>query len=149
MTIFYALLAKQKNIILAEFTEYNGNFQQYTMQLMQRIELDTKKTFELEEYLFHYINDDGLSVLCMTDKQMPKKVAFAFMQDLRKSLLKTYTARELGNAKAYQLSTFTDTIREKMVSFKLCPQLLLERTRFLTLKRQLRGRLTGCLTSLL
>jgi hypothetical protein len=70
MTIFYALLAKGKNIILAEYTEYSGNFQQYTMQLMQRIEADTKKTFELEEFLFHYINEDGLTVLCMTDKEM-------------------------------------------------------------------------------
>jgi hypothetical protein len=35
---------------------------------MQRIEPDTKKTFELEEFLFHYINEDGLTVLCMTDK---------------------------------------------------------------------------------
>ena len=34
MTIFYALVAKRKNIVLAEYTEYSGNFQQYTMQLM-------------------------------------------------------------------------------------------------------------------
>ena len=116
MTIFYALIAKGKNIILAEYTEYGGNFQQYTMQLMQRIEQDTKKTFELEDLLFHYINEDGLTILCMSDKTMQKKIAFAFMQDLRKTLLATYQAREIENARAYQLSTFTDKIREKMVS---------------------------------
>lgn len=38
------------------------------MQLMQRIENETKKTFELEEFFFHYINEDGITVLCMTDK---------------------------------------------------------------------------------
>lgn len=70
MTIFYALLAKKKNIVLAEYTEYSGNFQQYTMQLMSRIENDTKKTFELEEFFFHYINEDGLTVLCMSDKNV-------------------------------------------------------------------------------
>lgn len=68
MPIYYGLVAKRPNIILAEFTEYNGNFQQITMQLMQRITPDTKKTFELEDFLFHYINEDGLTVLCMTDK---------------------------------------------------------------------------------
>ena len=46
---------------------------------MQKIEQDTKKTFELEDLLFHYINEDGLTILCMTDKQMIKKVSFAFL----------------------------------------------------------------------
>lgn len=39
------------------------------------------------------------------------------MQDLRKTLLATYSPRELENAKAYGLSTFTEKIRDKMVSF--------------------------------
>jgi hypothetical protein len=68
---------------------------------MSRIETDTKKTFELEEFFFHYINEDGLTVLCMSDKKVNKKVPFAFMQDLRKTLLNTYSAREIENAKAY------------------------------------------------
>ena len=128
MTIFYALLAKQKNIVLAEYTEYSGNFQQYTMQLMSRIESDTKKTFELEEFFFHYINEDGLTVLCMSDKNVQKKVPFAFMQDLRKTLLNTYSARDIENAKAYQLSTFTDKIREKMGMYNNNPVAVNEKT---------------------
>ena len=83
---------------------------------MSRIEPETRKTFELEEFLFHYINEDGLTVLCMTDKTIQKKIAFAFMQDVRKTLLNEYTGRELENAKAYSLNTFTDKLREKMVS---------------------------------
>jgi hypothetical protein len=35
---------------------------------MQRVELESKKTFELEEYFFHYINTEGITILCMTDK---------------------------------------------------------------------------------
>lgn len=46
---------------------------------MSRIEPETKKTFELEEFLFHYISEDQLTIMCMTDKQMNKKVPFAFM----------------------------------------------------------------------
>ena len=116
MPIYYALVAKRSNIVLAEYTEYSGNFQQYTMQLMQRIEADTKKTFELEEFLFHYINEDGLTIMCMTDKAIQKKIAFAFMQDCRKNLLQTYSLREIENAKAYGLQTFTDTLKDKIVS---------------------------------
>lgn len=117
MPIYYGLVAKKSNIILSEFTEYNGNFQQITMQLMQRVEPETKKTFELEDFLFHYINEDGITILCMTDKAIQKKIPFAFMQDLKKTLIASYSPRELENAKAYSLSTFTEKIREKMVSF--------------------------------
>jgi len=35
---------------------------------MKRIESDTKKTFEVADYLFHYINEEELTVLCMTSK---------------------------------------------------------------------------------
>ncbi len=114
MTIYYALIAKRRNIVLAEYTEYSGNFQQITMQLMEKIEEDYKKTFELEDFMFHYINEDGLTLLCMSDKQLDSKVAFAFLVDLRKTLTTTYTNRELENAKAYQLTTFTEKIREKV-----------------------------------
>jgi hypothetical protein len=83
---------------------------------MQRVIADTKKTFELEDFLFHYINEDGLTVMCMTDKAMQKKIPFAFLQDIRKTLIQQYSPRELENAKAYGLSTFTDKIKEKLVS---------------------------------
>ena len=79
MPIYYAIVSKKNNIVLSEFTDYSGNFQQYTMQLMSRIEPDSKKTFELEDFNFHYINEDGISVLCMTDKASQKKLAFAFL----------------------------------------------------------------------
>lgn len=116
MPIYYALVAKRSNIILTEYSEYTGNFQQYTMQLMNRVEPETKKTFELEEFFFHYINEEGITVMCMSDKAMQKQFVFAFMHDVKKTLCSTYTVRELENAKAFSLATFTEKLREKMVS---------------------------------
>jgi hypothetical protein len=54
---------------------------------MQRIEADTLKTFALDEVLFHYINEDGISVICMTKLDTPKKRAFAFLKDLKNTFL--------------------------------------------------------------
>ncbi|CDW75315.1 synaptobrevin vamp-like protein [Stylonychia lemnae] len=119
---------KRTNIVLAEFTDYNGNFQQITMQLMQRVEADTKKTFELEDFLFHYINEDGITVMCMTDKAIQKKIAFAFLQDVRKTLIQQYSPRELENAKAYGLSTFTERIKEKLVYYNDNPITINDKT---------------------
>ena len=70
---------------------------------MERIVPNPMKTFELDDYFFHYINEDGISVLCMTDKQYKRKLAFAFLADTKKSLLNYYTSRDIMNAQAYQL----------------------------------------------
>ena len=102
-------------MILVDYTEYSGNFQQITIDLMKRIEPETKKTFELSDYLFHYINEDGLTVLCMTSKEIQKKLAFSFLADVRKSLFQAYNAHELQNAKAFGLKTFTAQLKEKIV----------------------------------
>ena len=74
------------------------------------------KTFELEEFFFHYINENGLSAMCMTDKTFERKLTFAFLQDLKQTLLNTYTSRDLQNAGANSLNTFNEQIREKIVS---------------------------------
>ena len=71
MPIYYALVGKSTggaNIVLSDFTSYVGNFHDVTAKLMPRIEPNTMKTWELDEFFFHYINEDGIIVLCMTDK---------------------------------------------------------------------------------
>ncbi len=68
------------------------------------------KTFELEEFYFHYINENGLSAMCMTDKSFERKLTFAFLQDLKLALISQYTSRDLQNAGANSMSTFAATI---------------------------------------
>jgi vesicle-associated membrane protein 7 len=116
MSILYVLVAKRNDMILVDYTEYTGNFQQITIELMKRIESDTKKTFEVSDYLFHYINEEELTVLCMTSKDAQRKLAYTFLADVRKRLLEVYSSRELMNARAFGLKTFTAELREKIVS---------------------------------
>lgn len=76
MPIYYALVAKligETNAVLADFTAYVGNFHNITSKLMPRIETNTMKTWELDEFFFHYINEDGITMLCMTDKEYKRK----------------------------------------------------------------------------
>lgn len=116
MSIFYVLVAKRSDMILVNYTEYSGNFEQITIDVMKHIEPETKKTLELSDYKFHYINDDGITVLCMTSKDAGQKLVFTFLADVRKSLLDKYNVMELQNAKAYGLKTFTSVLKEKVVS---------------------------------
>ena len=116
MSIYYVLVAKRNDMILVDYTEYSGNFQQITIDIMKRIEPDTKKTFELSDYLFHYINEDQLTIMCMTSNQTQSRLAFTFLADVRKRLLESYNTYELENAKAFALKTFTVELKDKMVS---------------------------------
>ena len=79
MPIYYALVAKYQNVVLAEYTSYQGNFQKIALELMGRIQENTMKTFELDEFLFHYNNENGITALCMTDKAFERKLSFAFL----------------------------------------------------------------------
>ena len=117
MPIYYSLVGKQVgNTILCDFTSYVGNFQTITSKIMPRIEPQTMKTFELDEFFFHYICEDGLVLICMTDKAYKRKQAFAFLGDVKKSLAARYSSRELERATGHSLNTFSETLREKMVS---------------------------------
>ena len=76
MPIYYALVGKStggSNIVLCDSTSYVGNFHDICSKLMPRIEPNTMKTWELDEFFFHYICEDGLIVLCMTDKTYKRK----------------------------------------------------------------------------
>ena len=83
---------------------------------MERIQENTKKTFELDDFYFHYVNDEGISVLCMSDKKMNRKHCFAFLQDTKKKLLEDYTSINLERATAYSLPAFSLVLRDKIVS---------------------------------
>ena len=116
MPIYYCLIAKEGGVVLTEYTSYQGNFAQYGNELIPKITPNSMKTFELSEFFFHYVNEFGISVMCMTDKKMERKMSFAFLQDVKKALLDYYTARDLQNAQQNSLGTFKDTIRDKIVS---------------------------------
>ena len=76
MPIYYTLVGKSDRgtqFVLCDFTSYVGNFHDITTKLMPRIEPNTMKTWELDEFFFHYINEDGITLLCMTDKQYKRK----------------------------------------------------------------------------
>ena len=76
------------------------------MQLLQQIQPESSKSLELEEYMFHYINQAGILVLCMADKNVERKLAFTFIQDVRNTFQETYTKNDIENAKGYSLKSF-------------------------------------------
>ena len=103
MTIIYSLIVREKKTVICEHTEYAGNFQQITRQLFPHIEKNGKKSFQTSEYIFHCIDDDGISFLCMTDDKHERKPAYAFLADLKKTFYNKFNMLEIQNAGSYEL----------------------------------------------
>lgn len=49
MSIFYSLIAKSFDVVLCEYTEYLGNFQQITRILLRNIKKNTKMTIDYDK----------------------------------------------------------------------------------------------------
>lgn len=52
MSIIYALVAKSNDVVLAEHTDYAGNFQQISRVLMRKIKRNSKMVIEYDKYIF-------------------------------------------------------------------------------------------------
>ena len=67
--------------------------------------------------------------MCMADKGVSMKLAFAFLQDIRKELLERYNQREIEAAQSYSLKTFgSDTLKPKMNYYNDNPNLVVDKT---------------------
>ena len=121
MSILYALIAKNFDIVLCEYSEYNGNYQQITRILLRKVQPNRKFTIEYDNYKYHYINQDNLTYLCMTSN-FPEDIAFGFLIDVQKQFLETYDYDKILSATSYLLDNFQEKLKKLMAYYNTCPQ---------------------------
>jgi len=95
MPIIYSLVSRGSQV-LAEFTSsgLTGNFSSVTRVLLQKIPAaDGKLSYIYDKYVFHYVVADGLTYLCMTDKEFARLNAFQFLSEIKARFLATYGER--------------------------------------------------------
>lgn len=95
MPIIYSLVSRT-TAVLAEFTSpgLSGNFSTVTRVLLTKIpKTDEKLSYIYDKYVFHYVVSSGLTYLCMADQQLPRSVAFEFLDDIRNRFISTYGER--------------------------------------------------------
>lgn len=49
MSILYALIAKEPDVVLCEYTDYSGNFQQITRIILRKIKKESKYTIDYDK----------------------------------------------------------------------------------------------------
>eukprot|EP00045_Choanoeca_perplexa_P003753 m.33231 g.33231 ORF g.33231 m.33231 type:complete len:239 (-) comp12211_c0_seq1:1057-1773(-) len=84
MALIYSLVARG-NTILAEYTDNSGNFTTVTQNILDKIpSRDQKCTYVYDQYLFHYVREDGVVYLCLADEEFGRRIPFAFLAQIIK-----------------------------------------------------------------
>ena len=149
MSILYALVAKNFDIILSEYTEYTGNFQQITRILLYKIKANhfnnenNQGIYRIQydnNYLFNYIIKDKIIFLCMcfnnignnynnapinystnNNNNINQNLICAFLLDVTKYFYTEYTPLEIDKFKSYEIQEFDKTISSLMNYYNAKP----------------------------
>ena len=75
-------------------------------------------------YTFHYINDNEITYLCMSEITN-EQLAFSFLNDIKKKFIQNYDYDKIVSFQAYQLNEFVQVLKQFMVfSLNLFVELL-------------------------
>mmetsp|Transcript_7522 Transcript_7522/g.8756 ORF Transcript_7522/g.8756 Transcript_7522/m.8756 type:complete len:228 (+) Transcript_7522:122-805(+) len=117
MTILYALVSRQQTV-LAENTNDSatGNFPTVTRVLLEKIpQQDGKMTYVYDDYVFHYIVENEICYLCMSDEKNKHRVPFAFLEDTKNNFLMKYGLDAAQQAIAFSMNEdFKALLSERM-----------------------------------
>ena len=125
MSIIYALISKEHEKVLCEFTEYHGNFQVITRNVIKKLKspsLTHNKAVIIYDdmYLFYYINSSttmNLTYLCMCENTFPYQTAFEYLEVIRDNFERTYTQDAITSAYAYTFNKDFGNILETKINF--------------------------------
>ncbi|KAF6036728.1 VAMP7 [Bugula neritina] len=91
--------------ILAKNATCTGNFLEVTEQVLGKIKSPTEKlTYAHGKYLFHYVSEDGIVFLCITDDDFERSKAFAFLAEIKRRFQVQYGTRS-QSALPYAMNT--------------------------------------------
>lgn len=117
MTIVYALVSRQKTV-LAEYTATSatGNFPTVTRVLLSKIpSVDGKMSYVYDQYVFHYVVENGICYLCMSDELNKHRLPYAFLQETKSHFVAQYGTEIPQRAIAFSMNEeFSKVIKDRM-----------------------------------
>lgn len=119
--IIYTLISRSSKLILCDYTDYTGNFQQISLLLLSKVKKETKCEIIYDEYKFFSDDEKDITFLCM-GKNLDTEIAFNFISDLKKKFFLTYDYNtQIKNAFSYELKEFSEEIKKLTNSYKKNP----------------------------
>lgn len=114
MPILFSMIARGQTV-LAKYADCVGNFTEVTEQIIPKIMLnDHKLTYLHGNYLIHYICDNRIIYLCITDDKFDRTRAFLYLQDINERFICMY-GLSIATAITYAMNTeFARTLATQM-----------------------------------
>lgn len=114
MPILYSVITRGATV-LAKYAECVGNFAEVTEQIIPKIKLeDHKLTYSHGNYLIHYICENRIIYMCISDDGFERSRAFIFLAEIKKKFIQTY-GLTVATAIAYAMNTeFSRTLAHEM-----------------------------------
>ncbi|XP_031622849.1 vesicle-associated membrane protein 7 [Contarinia nasturtii] len=104
MPILYSVISRGSTV-LAKNAECVGNFAEVTEQIIKNIPTHNHKlTYAHGNYLIHFINEDRIIYMCITDDEFERARAFMFLNEIKRRFLMQY-GLQAATAISYAMNT--------------------------------------------
>lgn len=117
MTIVYGLVSRGKTV-LAEYTQTSvtGNFPTVTRVLLSKIPtVDGRMTYVYDNHVFHYIVENYICYLCMSDEMNKHRIPYAFLEDMKLNFISNYGREQPLKAIAFSMNEqFSTILKDRM-----------------------------------
>ena len=119
--IVYALVARGRTV-LSEFTSQRGNFSTVTRALLSKIPAaDGRMSYVCDDHVFHYQVADGITYLCMADQEGKRRIAFAFLEDVKRRFESNYGSSKHDAAPFALNADFAPTLERQLTFYNSDP----------------------------
>ncbi|KAK9886890.1 hypothetical protein WA026_019147 [Henosepilachna vigintioctopunctata] len=105
MPILYSVVTRGTTV-LAKYASCAGNFDEVTEQVVSKIPPHNDKlTYSHGNYLFHYICENKIIFMCITDDEFERSRAFLFLNEIKRRFMHAYAIINIDNALPYAMNT--------------------------------------------
>ncbi|KAJ1420947.1 Synaptobrevin [Sesbania bispinosa] len=103
-SLIYAFISRG-TVILAEFTEFSGNFNSIAFQCLQKLPATNNKfTYNCDAHTFNYLVDNGFTYCVVADESIGRQVPMAFLERVKDDFLSKYGGGKAATAPANSLN---------------------------------------------
>lgn len=114
-SLIYSFVARG-TVILAEYTEFSGNFTTVASQCLQKLPSSSSKfTYTCDGHTFNYLVDNGFTYCVVAVESAGRQVPIAFLERVKDEFTKKYAGGKAATAAAKGLNKeFGSKLKEQM-----------------------------------
>ncbi|XP_047956040.1 vesicle-associated membrane protein 721-like [Salvia hispanica] len=117
-TLIYALVARgTPPVVLAEYTEFSGNFNSIAYQCLQKLPASNNKfTYNCDNHTFNYLVHDGFTYCVVAEESAGRQLPMAFLERIKDEFVAKYGGGKAATAPANGLNKeFGPKLKEQML----------------------------------